>query len=42
MLRVLLVDDSPERTATLRTARARADYLVAAVLKSPITQAIQS
>jgi CheY-like chemotaxis protein len=42
MLRVLLVDDSPERTAILRTALERADYLVAAVQASPITPAIRS
>lgn len=37
MLRVLLVDDSPERTAILRTALEQAGYLVAAVLESPLT-----
>ena len=34
---VLLVDDSPERTAILRTALEQAGYLVAAVLESPLT-----
>lgn len=37
MLRVLLVDDSPERTAILRDALERAGYLVAAVLESFLT-----
>jgi response regulator NasT len=36
MLRVLLVDDSPERTAVLRTALEQAGYAVAAVLESPL------
>lgn len=36
MLRVLLIDDSPERTTILRTALARAGYSVAAVVESPL------
>ena len=36
MLRVLLVDDSSERAAILRTALEQAGYSVAAVLESPL------
>ena len=36
MLRVLLIDDSPERTTILRTALERAGYSVAAVVESPL------
>ena len=35
-IKVLLVDDSPERTAILRSALEKARYLVAAVLESPL------
>jgi len=35
-LKVLLVDDSPERTAILRNALTRAHYDVAAVVESPL------
>jgi response regulator NasT len=36
MVRVLIVDDSPERTGTLRTGLERAGYSVAAALESPL------
>ena len=35
-IKVLLVDDSPERTAILRAALEKARYRVAAVLESPL------